>query len=153
MAQLQAELRPKQLARFLEKHRIDDATIPGIGQGRKTLLRAYGIEDASDLHAGLAIKGFGPALKSALWQWRMSIEQRFVFNPNEGVDPADTRVLDMDLAQKQTALIKSLSSGPQALKQVLLPWQVERSSALANLNYWTKAVAQAAVNIHELGRF
>jgi DNA-binding helix-hairpin-helix protein with protein kinase domain len=153
MAQLQAELRRKQLVRFLEKHRIDDATIPGIKQGRKTLLRAYGIEDASDLHPGLAIKGFGSVLKSALWQWRMSIEQRFVFNPNEGVDPADIRVLDMDLVQKNTALIKSLSSGPQALKQVLLPWQVERSSALANLNYWTKAVAQAAVNIHELGRF
>jgi DNA-binding helix-hairpin-helix protein with protein kinase domain len=153
MAELKAGLRQKQLLRFLERHRIEDASIPGIGAGRKTLLRCYGVEDASDVHMGLNIKGFGPALKSALIYWRMSIEQQFVFNPNEGIYSADIHALDHELAQKRIALVQSISSGPQALRQILLPWQVERSSAVATVNQCARALAQAQVNMKALGRF
>jgi DNA-binding helix-hairpin-helix protein with protein kinase domain len=153
MVKLQAELRGKQLQRFLERFKIDKEKIAGIGQGRKNLLQAYGIEDASDVRFDIAIKGFGPALKAALWAWRLSKEQLFVFNSAEGIDPADIRALDLELAQKKAALVHALSSGPAALRQILLPWQVERSRALANLNHWSRAVAQAEVNTKELARW
>ena len=153
MAELKTGLRQKQLVRFLERHRIEDATIPGIGPGRKTLLRCYGVEDASDVRVGLYIKGFGPALKSALIYWRMSVEQQFVFNPNEEIDPADIRALDHELAQKRAGLVQSLSSGPQTLGQILHPWQVERSSAVANVNQWARTLAQTEVNMKALGQF
>jgi DNA-binding helix-hairpin-helix protein with protein kinase domain len=152
MGKLQADLHRKQLIKFLERHKIDARTIAGIGPGRTNLLRAYGIEDASDVHSHIAIKGLGPASITALCDWRLSIEQRFVFNPAEGIDPVDVRALDLELAQKKAALVGALSAGPPSLKQVLLPWQVERTSALANLSHWSKAVAQAEVNVKQLVR-
>jgi DNA-binding helix-hairpin-helix protein with protein kinase domain len=118
MAELNASLRQKQLARYLEGHRIEDASIPGIGPGRKTLLRCYNVEDAGDVvPSRLNIKGFGPTLRASLLAWRTVVEQSFRFNPNEGVDPADIRTLDQELVQRRAALIRSLSTGSQQLKQ------------------------------------
>ncbi len=154
MAELKASLRDKQLTRFLEKHHIEDAAIPGIGQGRKTLLRCYGVEDASDVALfRLNIKGFGPSLTTSLLAWRSVIEQQFVFNPYEDVDPSNVRVLDQELAQKRASLVQSLSTGSQQLRQVLLPWQVERSSLVSNLGTWARDLAQAEANIKALGWF
>jgi DNA-binding helix-hairpin-helix protein with protein kinase domain len=101
----------------------------------------------------LNIKGFGPSLKSSLLAWRAAVEQRFVFNPNEGVDPADIRALDQELGQLQAGLIRSLSTGTQQLKQALMPWQVERASLITNLTDWAKRLAQTEVNTKTLGRF
>ncbi len=107
MAELNANLQQKQLTRFLERHRIEDAIIPVIGPGRKTLLRCYNVEDASDVvPSRLNIKGFGPSLKASLLTWRNVVEQRFVFNPNEGIEPADIRALDQELSQRRAALMR-----------------------------------------------
>jgi DNA-binding helix-hairpin-helix protein with protein kinase domain len=151
--ELQAGLRQKQLTQFLERHRIEDATIPGIGQGRKTLLRCYNVEDASDVVISrLNIKGFGPLLKTALLVWRQSIEQRFVFDPAKGIDPIDIQQLDHELGQRRDALTQSLSRGSPQLRQVLLPWQVQRSSVNARLVRLAQELAQAEVNTKALGR-
>lgn len=153
MAELNASLRQKQLTRHLERHRIEDASIPGIGPGRKTLLRCYNVDDASDvMESTLNIKGFGPALRASLLAWRMMVEQSFRFNPNEGIDPSDIRALDQELARRHAALIQSLSTGSQQLKQTLLPWQVERASLITNLGDWAKQLAQGEVNVMALGR-
>ena len=104
---------------------------------------------------GLLIAGLLAATKlwkSNLLAWRHTVEQGFVFNPNEALDPADIRVLDQQIAQKRAALIQAFSSGPVILRQVLHPWQVGRSSAIANVNFWSKALAQAEVNKKALGR-
>ena len=154
MAELNANVRQKQLTRFLESHRIEDASIPGIGPGRKTLLRCYNIEDASDVvQSRLNIKGFGPALRASLLAWRTIVERSFAFNPNKGIEPADIRALDKELSQRRAALLQFLSTGSQQLKQALLPWQVERSSLVSNLGEWAKRLAQAEVNIKTLGRY
>ena len=102
--------------------------------------------------ARLNIKGFGPALRASLLAWRTLVEQSFAFNPNEGIDPADIRALDQELSQGRAKLVQSLSTGPQQLKQALLPWQVERSSLMTNLVEWAKQLAEAEVNIKSLGR-
>jgi DNA-binding helix-hairpin-helix protein with protein kinase domain len=153
MAELNASVRQKQMIRFLESHRIEDASIPGIGPGRKTLLRCYNVEDANDVvPSRLNIKGFGPALKASLLAWRRTVERSFTFNPNQGIDPADIRVIEQELGRRQSALIQSLSAGPQHLKQALLPWQVERTGLIANLRDWAKQLAQSRVNMKALGR-
>ena len=151
--ELRSALRQKQLIRFLERHRLEDASLPGIGSGRKTLLRCYGVDDAGDVHANININGIGPTLLSTLLNWRRSIERRFVFNPNQEIDPIDIRTLDHELAQKKAALVRSLSAGPQVLRQILAPWQTERVSVAANISHCAKAVAQAEVNLRYLGRF
>jgi len=154
MAELNAARRQTQLTRFLERHRIEDASIPNIGPGRKTLLRCYNIEDASDvIPSRLEIKGFGPTLRASLLGWRNSVEQEFVFNANEGVDPADIRALNQELEQKRLILMKSLSAGPQQLRGTLLRWQTDRSRLFANLESLAKNLAQAEANLRALGRF
>ncbi|HLI84963.1 MAG TPA: hypothetical protein VKV17_13650, partial [Bryobacteraceae bacterium] len=84
VAELIAGGRQKQLQRFLESHRIEDAILPNIGKGRKQLLRVYNIEDASDVEPARisGIKGFGPTMQRTLLAWRASIEQQFRFDPN-----------------------------------------------------------------------
>lgn len=152
MNELRSELRTKQLTHYLERHRIEDATITGIGPGRKSLLLACGIEDASDVNSWINIKGFGPTLKSNLLSWRHGVEQGFVFNPNGALDPTDIRLLDQQMAQKKATLIHALSDGPVTLKRILHAWQVERSSAIANVNFCSRTLAQAEVNKNALGR-
>lgn len=154
LAELTAGLREKQFTRYLERHRIDDAVIPNFGPGRKTLLRCYNVDDASDVELSrLEIKGLGPSLKAALLAWRVSIEQRFVFNAGQAIDPTDLRALDQELAQKRAKLIQSLSTGPQQLRQTLLMWQVERTRLFDQIRERAKALAQAEVNVNALGRF
>jgi DNA-binding helix-hairpin-helix protein with protein kinase domain len=148
---LRVDSRQKQLTRFLEKHRIENANIPGIGPSRKARLRSFGVEDASDVTRWLNIKGFGPELKNALWAWRASIEGRFVFDPHQPIDPADLSALDQELARKRAALVQSLSAGPQQLRQALVPWEA-RSRLTANLDTWAKQIAQAEANLKALNR-
>jgi len=152
IAELQASLRQRQLVHYLERYRIEDAVIPGIGPGRKTLLRCHNIEDAGDvIESRLGIQGFGPVLRSQLLSWRKTVEQGFRFNPNEGLDPADIRALDHELQQRRTALIQSLSAGSTRLTQALLPWQTERASLVASLAESAKQLAQAEANRRALG--
>jgi DNA-binding helix-hairpin-helix protein with protein kinase domain len=101
MAELSAGCRLKQLQRFLESHRVEDAVLPNIGKARKQLLLVYNIEDASDVELSriIGIKGFGPAMRSTLLAWRASIDQQFRFDPNKGVDPEDLRQLEQELRQ------------------------------------------------------
>jgi DNA-binding helix-hairpin-helix protein with protein kinase domain len=101
----------------------------------------------------MKIKGFGDSLRSSLWAWRESVTQRFVFNPNEGIDPGDIRALNLEIEQKRRSLVRALSSGTLTLKSILLPWKVERDRALSDLNQYSKAVAQAEVNVKEVGRW
>jgi len=49
LAELNKGPRQTQLTRFLERHRIEVATIPGIGPTRKARLQAQGIDDATDI--------------------------------------------------------------------------------------------------------
>jgi DNA-binding helix-hairpin-helix protein with protein kinase domain len=153
IATLRAQLWQKQQTRFLEQFLIEEATIPGIGQGRKNLLRCYGIEDASDVeNSRLCIKGFGPSLKASLLSWRIMKEREFIFNPHEEIDPSELRVLDQELAQKRLALINTLVSGPNRLRHVLLPWEVQRSGLIANLEHWARKIAQAEVDLAAIER-
>ena len=124
MAELNAERRQKQLRHFLESHRIEDATLPNIGKGRKELLRVYNVEDAYDVEPAKIsnIKGFGPSMRATILAWRMSIEQTFQFDPSKGVDPRDIRDLEQDLNQKRAEAIRMLMGGPQALQQSLSLW-------------------------------
>ena len=153
MRKLSSDLRNRQLARHLERHRIADATITGIGSGRKSLLIAWGIVDANDVHPSLAIKGIGPMLKANLLVWRKQVEQSFVFNPNEPPDPADVSVIEREIEQRKTELIQALLHGPTLLARVLQSWQTERFSAISHVDFCTNALSQAKANYGALGRF
>lgn len=106
LADLKAQLRDRQLRRFLEQYYIERATIKGIGSARKIVLRSYGIETAADVsaHRIKNISGFGPAMTGAIVAWRLAIESRFSFNANQPINPADVAAIKSEFLKKRTDL-------------------------------------------------
>jgi DNA-binding helix-hairpin-helix protein with protein kinase domain len=149
MAQLQASLRQRQLECFLDQHRIERARIQGIGPARRTTLQSYGIETASDVDAGaiLRIPGFGPALAQSLMSWKHSIERTFVFDARRGIDPADLRNLDSELASRRAQLERDLEAGLTQLVQARSWIEARRQSLLPRIAALNGQVAQAKADL------
>lgn len=101
-----------QLKRHLEKFYVRNARIDGVGPGLKSTLMSFGIETAADISRGAVgrVPGFGPARTHALLGWRQSLEARFVFNPNRGVDPADLAEVDRRFAAKRQKLEQEMEA-------------------------------------------
>jgi len=148
IAQLQAARERKQRQHFLEKFRIEDETISGIGTKFKTLLKLWNIEDAWDIDAAViqGIKGFGPVKVNTLVAWRRSKELLFRFDPTQPVDPRDLHALEQEFAQKRQTLQNTLRAGPESLRQRTGVWQAQRRQVASQLHHQAAALAQANVN-------
>jgi DNA-binding helix-hairpin-helix protein with protein kinase domain len=118
--ELERALFETQLGHYLERFDIAAADIPHIGDGRKAMLSAYGIDDAADItrKALEAVPGFGHFLIMQLITWRQSLEATFKFNPGRGVDQADVQRVDHDIAKRRAEIEVSLSKGPGELKDL-----------------------------------
>jgi len=149
IAQLQANLEQAQLRRFLDRHRIDAAKIPGIGDGRRATLQSYGIETAGDVtsKAVLQVPGFGPALTRTLLDWKKSVAARFVFKPTAGIDPRDIADVDRALAARRSEIEKALVQGIGELRQVSQQVTVRRHALAAQIETALRAVAQAEADL------
>lgn len=120
LQQLEKEVYQRQLERFLDGYRIDQANISGIGHARKITLRSYGLETAADvtMNAVLSVPGFGPTYASKLLVWRSHLEQRFVFDPRRGVDLQDKRTVETEIQNRRAKLEQELLSGVAVLRQL-----------------------------------
>lgn len=145
LRRLETDLRERQRHKFLDRYRIDGATISGIGHARKITLRSYGIETADDVYeqAILAVPGFGPSYTAKLLAWRRSIEQRFVFNPAQGVDPADRQAVEREIANTRAKLEQELQSGPAQLRQISHQIVATREAMRPIISDSLKALVQA----------
>lgn len=143
--ELQTNIRQRQLHKFLDRHLISHARISGIGPGRQAILSSYGIDTAADIDRRTIgrVYGFGPVFTSRLLDWRSSIEQRFVFNPAIGIDPADKRALETEVATTRAKLEKELQSGPSELRRINQQILTARSTMFPIIETNTKASAQA----------
>ena len=83
--------RTSQLRRHLERFRVADAGVPGIGASLKGMLASYGIDTAADVTTASlsAVPGFGPARIAAMVEWRTRREAGFSFDPDLKADPAE----------------------------------------------------------------
>jgi DNA-binding helix-hairpin-helix protein with protein kinase domain len=92
------------MQRFLERHRLEDASIPRIGHGLKDVLASYGIEDAYDVDEFrlLGVPGFGPDRTARLLAWRDSIQRRFNFNAREPTDPKDITMVEQEISGRKS---------------------------------------------------
>ena len=108
-----------QKLRYLDRFRIDAASVRGIGTGRTAMLEAYGVETAADVDEPsiLQIPGFGPALASELVHWRHGHEANFRFNPAEPVDPKDIATVEREIERRRHELLELLRKGPDTLRQ------------------------------------
>src|SRR5262249_38300025 len=103
---LKAKQKEAQLTQFLQQFYIAHAKIKGIGRNRKILLRSYGVETAADVEQKRIrqISGFGPVVAGSLIAWRKSIEQRFLFKPNQPISPADIAAIKAAVLKKKSQL-------------------------------------------------
>jgi DNA-binding helix-hairpin-helix protein with protein kinase domain/Flp pilus assembly protein TadD len=149
LQQLEIDIRERQRHRFLDRYRIDSATISGIGHARKITLRSYGIETADDVNerAILAVPGFGPTYAEKLMAWRRSIEQRFVFDPARGIDPADREALEREIAATHMKIEQELQSGPTQLRQISHQITAMREAMRPIINDSIRALAQAEADL------
>ncbi|MET0396605.1 MAG: hypothetical protein ABW277_07265 [Longimicrobiaceae bacterium] len=101
-----------QLKHHLERFYVRNARIDGIGPGLKQTLLSFGIETAADVTRGTVsrVPGFGPSRTAALITWRQTLESRFVFNPNKGVDPADLADVDRRFAAMRQGLERDMQT-------------------------------------------
>lgn len=110
LAELAAKQRDMQLKQFLERYTLVNATIKGIGSGKKATLRSYGISTAADVARQriVQIPGFGPVTAGQLVSWRSELERRFTFNPNLPIDPRDIVRVKSGISQKRASLEAAL---------------------------------------------
>ena len=115
----------KQLDQYLDRYRIDRASLRGIGQTRTSMLESYGIETAADVIGTrvMQVPGFGEVLTAELLQWRARCARGFVFNPAVPVDAGDLAMIHRDIDGRKQKPVRHLISGPtqlQVLRQRIL---------------------------------
>jgi DNA-binding helix-hairpin-helix protein with protein kinase domain len=144
VARLESRLEEAQLRRFLDRFRIEDASIPNIGATRTAMLASYGIETAGDVDESqiMLIPGFGPSLTSDLVRWRDRRKRAFRFNPNERVDPRDIARIDREIIAKRTELEMGLRNGMLALQQLSISIKAMRAASLPRIEAARQAVEQ-----------
>jgi DNA-binding helix-hairpin-helix protein with protein kinase domain len=112
IADLKTKQHDAQLTMFLQRFYIDrpNTKIKGVGSSRKIMLRSYGIETAADVQQTRIqhINGFGPVITGAIVAWRKSLERRFVFNPNQPIDPSAVATIKAKIAGQHFQLQKRL---------------------------------------------
>jgi DNA-binding helix-hairpin-helix protein with protein kinase domain len=152
LADLEANRRNAQLDKFLDRYRIDQTQISGIGPGRTATLQSFGIETARDVnwHDVLQVPGFGNVLARTLTAWRRSIENRFVFDPRKGVDPNDAAAVERRIATRRTEIERTLRSGAVDLKKIGQQIMVHRQFFLQQLEIASQDVAQAQADLRAL---
>ncbi len=128
VAQLEGEREKRQRQRYLDRFRIDRASIPGIGPGRTAMLASYGVETAADVTRSniLQIPGFGEKRTGDLVHWRQMHESGFRFNAGEPVDKRDIDALDRELETKRQKLLATVAQGPTSLQGMAREVQAAR---------------------------
>jgi DNA-binding helix-hairpin-helix protein with protein kinase domain len=150
LAELKSQLRQRQLERFLERFHIAHADIKGIGTARTLTLQSWQVETAADISRQRVMKipGFGPAITTALLEWRRAIERQFRFNPNEPVNPADIAAVRVHFANRRNDLERELRNLLSKLQgksvQIVQARQQIQSAALPVWN----ALKQAELDEH-----
>ena len=118
VSKYQADRRERQLTSYLERFRIRNVKISGIGQTKEATLASYGIESAADVDSGkvLGVPGFGPINSRPLLEWRRGLESKFNYDPNpNAADQAVLGKVRADTTRKAAQLRKQLTSGAKEL--------------------------------------
>jgi DNA-binding helix-hairpin-helix protein with protein kinase domain len=146
--QLESQQRNRQLYAYLQRFRIEDAKIEGIGPSRKATLESFGIESAADINANAIrqVPGFGPSYTRKLTDWRSRVERNFAFNPKLGVPQSDIANVDRDMAVMRKRLEQELLAGQSQLTQISNQIKVRRNAIWSELLKCANRLAQAYVD-------
>jgi hypothetical protein len=146
--ELERRKRELQLRRYLDRYLIRNAQISQIGSSRKATLASYNIETAADIDDGKiqAIPGFGPSLAAELVAWQSGLAAKFVFNPNEPINPVELTSLKSKISARKAAIEKFLRQNLTILQQQGAQTTNQRTKLAAAANHALRAVKQAELN-------
>jgi DNA-binding helix-hairpin-helix protein with protein kinase domain len=134
------ELRKLELQKqkHLEKHKISNATIESIGDGRKMTLRSFGIETAWDVTSNkiMAVPGFGPVRTKKLTDWRKKVEATFTFNPSIPTDAGEINKVRAEIAARRSAMETALLQGARELDAIRTEALERRNDFKAHLSVY-----------------
>ena len=117
---------------YLRRFPIEMCHAQGIGIGRKSALRSFGIETAADIDENkvMNIPGFGDAYTTYLRAWRDDLEKGFRFDPSKSVSPQDEARVSNQYQQLVTSLesqlqqkLFELKSGAHRVNQELQTYE------------------------------
>jgi DNA-binding helix-hairpin-helix protein with protein kinase domain len=145
---LEQKKRDDQLTHYLERFVIANAKIPKIGSARKAVLRSFGIETAADIHRGRisGIQGFGPTLVSNLIGWQQGLVAKFVFNPNQPINPRDLSALKAKITSRKSELEGKIRAAVASLQQASSLSFEQRTKFAQVANRTFVAAKQAELN-------
>jgi DNA-binding helix-hairpin-helix protein with protein kinase domain len=149
---LQATIRERQLARFLDRYPIEPGAAPGIGAGRCATLSSYGMDTAADVELARVKKvpGFGSQLSSNLVEWRRGLEAQFRFNPGLGVDAGDVQKLDAEVAHLRESIDAEMQNAPSELRQLEIRIKTAQNAMRPQLEQAAAELAKAEANFKAL---
>ncbi|OAS22539.1 helix-hairpin-helix domain-containing protein [Methylobacterium platani] len=152
LAALEAGRREAQMRRHLERFKVAQAKVSGIGGARKLTLRSYGIETAADIEYNriTAIKNFGPSTASSLVKWRRAAEAKFNFDPHQGVDPQDVASVKADIAKARSDVIGRLSHTVGTLQRLSAEAKAFRTNLDPRYAVAWSAYRQAEIDLKAL---
>jgi DNA-binding helix-hairpin-helix protein with protein kinase domain len=141
--------RDVQLRQHLQAQSIQAASIPKIGDAKKATLTAYGFGSAWDIHPNMDVPGIGDVLKGNLLAWRADCEQRFRYNPNAPLPPAEVRAVKIKFSgARQTAMVV-VREGAAKLEALESDIRSRQSQLQLNLIEAARKHAQAAADFAE----
>ena len=153
LQRLETDQRQIQLRAFLEGCFIDAAQIPGILTTDRMALESYGIETAADVTAEAlkAVPGFGQQRRrpraAALLAWRQDLEQRFRYDPRQGIDPAAVADLRRRYAQERLRIEQELLAAPDELAKIRKELLKQRAQLNIALIHQAMREAQAQADL------
>jgi DNA-binding helix-hairpin-helix protein with protein kinase domain len=121
LASLHANHRQIQLAQYLDRFRISDAKIKGIGPSKAAILQSYGVETAEDAleRKILLVPGFGPATTRKIMDWRRMKEAAFRFDPSKPIPASEKNFIENTFIQRRRSLEAQLSTILRELQSAL----------------------------------
>jgi DNA-binding helix-hairpin-helix protein with protein kinase domain len=145
MKELEKNRAQIQLEKFLDSHYIRDATLVGIGPGRRAMLASYGIDTAADVswQSLQKVDGIGTRNAVTLVTWRDSLVSKFIFNSRLGVDRNEITKLERQIAERRSHLEQTLASAPAELQHIRQRLLQTRTTLQAEANQALTALLEA----------
>ncbi|MGN6504539.1 MAG: hypothetical protein ACTHM6_03150, partial [Tepidisphaeraceae bacterium] len=145
----EADARQHQLREFLRRHLIRKHAIAGIGAGRLSTLRSFGIETAADVDPDILIQvpGIGPQCVDALMQWRQHVETQFRYNASLGLPPAYRKSVHHRYQQLKRNHEQQFHHGIAQLKELSEAALRRAKSLLPQVNAAQDAYRQAQADV------
>lgn len=154
LADVAANKRNIELARFLDRFEIGAAEIEAVGVGRKSLLQSFGIETAADVteQSLIAVPGFGVKLRGSMLAWRRMLETQFRFDAPEGIDQQDREAVDQTLLGERLRIAMAIRKGFAELQQIAKQVQFARTSLRTRGEDAYRAHLQAEADLQYVAR-